>query len=74
MCIRGITTITLLKSRISQEDVFRGSRQKLALARSENMNKTTTFRYGGGENRGVGPRVQIEEVDHVTQDSIQLIK
>ena len=42
MSRRGITTITLLKSRISQEDAFCGFGGKLVLSRSENMNKTST--------------------------------
>ena len=42
MSFRGITTITLLKSRISQEDAFCGSDRKFVLSRSENMNKAST--------------------------------
>ena len=42
MSLRGITTITLLKSRISQEDAFCGSGRKFVPSRSENMNKVST--------------------------------
>ena len=42
MSLRGITTITLLKSGISQEDAFCGSGRKFVLSRSENMNKAST--------------------------------
>ncbi|WP_233351467.1 hypothetical protein, partial [Vibrio cholerae] len=42
MSLRGITTITLLKFGISQEDAFCGFGRKFVLSRSENMNKTST--------------------------------
>ena len=42
MSLREITTITLLKSGVSQEDAFRGFGGKLVLSWSENMNKTST--------------------------------
>ena len=42
MSLRGITTITLLKSGISQEDAFCDSGRKFVLSRSENMNKAST--------------------------------
>ena len=42
MSLRGITMITLQKSGVSQEDVFRDFGRKLVLSWSENMNKTST--------------------------------
>ena len=42
MSLKGITTITLLKSRISQEEALHGFGGKLVLSRSENMNKAST--------------------------------
>ena len=42
MSLRGITTITLLKSGVSQEDEFHGFGEKLVLSWSENMNKAST--------------------------------
>ena len=43
MSLKGITTITLLKSGISQEEALHGFGGKLVLSRSENMmNKTST--------------------------------
>ena len=42
MSLRGITTITLLKSEVSQEDAFCGFGRKFVLPRSENMNKAST--------------------------------
>ena len=42
MSLRGITTITLLKSGISQEDAFCGFGKKFVLSRSKNMNKAST--------------------------------
>ena len=42
MSLRGITTITLLKSGISQEDAFCGFGKKFVLSKSENMNKAST--------------------------------
>ena len=42
MSLKGITTITLLKSGISQEEALHGFGGKLVLSRSENMNKTGT--------------------------------
>ena len=42
MSLRGITMITLLKSRISQENAFCGFGRKFVLSRSENMNKAST--------------------------------
>ena len=42
MSLKGITTITLLKSRISQEDAFCGFGRKFVLSRSENMHKAST--------------------------------
>ena len=41
MSLRGITTITLLKSGVSQKDAFRGFGGKLVLSWSENMNKAS---------------------------------
>ena len=42
MSVRGITTIALLKSRVSQEDAFRSLDGELVLSRCESMNKTST--------------------------------
>ena len=42
MSLKGITTITLLKSGISQEEALHGFGGKLVLSRSENMNKAST--------------------------------
>ena len=42
MSLRGITTITLLKSGVAQEDAFCGLGGKLVLSWSENMNKAST--------------------------------
>ena len=42
MSLKGITTITLLKSKVSQEDAFCGFSRKFVLSRSENMNKAST--------------------------------
>ena len=44
MSVRGITTITLLKSRVSQEDAFRSLGGELVLSRCESMNKTSTVK------------------------------
>ena len=41
MSVRGITTIALLKSRVSQEDAFRSLGGELVLSRCESMNKTS---------------------------------
>ena len=42
MSVGGITTIALLKSRVSQEDAFRSLGGELVLSRCESMNKTRT--------------------------------
>ena len=42
MSLRGITTITLWKSGVSQEDAFCGFGGKFVLSWSENMNKSST--------------------------------
>ena len=42
MSLKGITTITLLKSGISQEEAFCGFGRKFVLSKSENMNKAST--------------------------------
>ena len=42
MSVGGITTIALLKSRVSQEDAFRSLGGELVLSRCESMNKTST--------------------------------
>ena len=42
MSVRGITTIALLKSRVSQEDAFRSLGGELVLSRCKSMNKTST--------------------------------
>ena len=42
MSLRGITTITLLKFGISQEDAFCDFNRKFVLSKSENMNKAST--------------------------------
>ena len=42
MSLKGITTITFLKSGISQEEALHGFGGKLVLSRSENINKTST--------------------------------
>ena len=42
MSVRRITSITLLKSRVSQEDAFYSLGGKLVLSRCESMNKTST--------------------------------
>ena len=42
MSLRRITTITLLKSGISQEEALHGFGGKLVLSRSESMNKAST--------------------------------
>ena len=42
MSLKGITTITLLKFGISQEEALHGFDGKLVLSRSENMNKAST--------------------------------
>ena len=41
MSLKGITTITLLKSGISQEEALHGFGGNLVLSRSENMNKAS---------------------------------
>ena len=41
MSVRGITTIALLKSRVSQEDAFCSLGGELVLSRCESMNKTS---------------------------------
>ena len=42
MSVRGITTIALLKLRVSQEDAFRSLDGELVLSSCESMNKTST--------------------------------
>ena len=42
MSVRGITTITLLKSRVSQENAFRSLGGELILSKCESRNKTST--------------------------------
>ena len=42
MSLRGITTITLLKSGVAYEGAFRGFGGKLGLSLSENVNKAST--------------------------------
>ena len=42
MSVKGITTIGLLKSRVSQEDAFRSLDGELVLSKCESMNKTST--------------------------------
>ena len=42
MSVKEITTITLLKSRVSQEDAFRSLSGELVLSRCKSMNKTST--------------------------------
>ena len=42
MSVRRITTIALLKSRVSQEDAFRSLGGELVLSKCESMNKTST--------------------------------
>ena len=42
MSLRRITTITLLKSGVSQEGAFCGFGRKFVLSRNENMNKAST--------------------------------
>ena len=42
MSVRGITTIALLKSRVSQEDAFCSLGGELVLFKSESMKKTST--------------------------------
>ena len=42
MSLKGITTTTFLKSRISQEEALHGFGGKLVLSRSEKMNKAST--------------------------------
>ena len=42
MSLKGITTITPLKSRISQEEALHGFDGKLVRSRGENMNKAST--------------------------------
>ena len=42
MSLKGITTITLLKSGISQKEALHAFGGKLVLSRSENMNKAST--------------------------------
>ena len=42
MSLRGITTITLLKSGVAQEDAFRAFGGKLVLSWNENTNKAST--------------------------------
>ena len=42
MSLKIITTITLLKSGISQEEALHGFGRKLVLSRSEKMNKAST--------------------------------
>ena len=42
MSLKGITTITLLKSGIAQEEALHGFGGKIVLSRSENMNKAST--------------------------------
>ena len=69
MSLMGITTITLLKSRVSQEDASRGSGKKLVLFWSENMkkNKYNQRREKEG-NKVVSQGKEVnEESDHVTQ-------
>ena len=42
ICVNRITSITSLKSKITQEDTFCGFNREFALQRSKNMNKTDT--------------------------------
>ena len=44
MSVRGITTIALLKSRVSQEDAFCSLGGELVMSRCERMNKTSTVK------------------------------
>ena len=44
MSVRGITTITLLKSRVSQEDTLCSLGGELVLSKCESMNKTSTVK------------------------------
>ena len=69
MSLKGITTITLLKSGISQEDAFYGSGRKFVLSRSENMNKaSTTKNTRREETKVVGQGKEgNEESDRVIQ-------
>ena len=61
MSVRGITTITLLKSRVSQEDAFRSLGGELILSKCESRNKTSTTKDSrrkeikrfGGKNEGM---------------------
>ena len=73
MRLRGITTITLLKSGVYQEDEFRGFGRKLVLSWSENMNKASTTKDKEEGNKVVGQGKEVnEESDHV--EGIRLIK
>ena len=44
MSVRGITTIALLKSRVSQEDAFRSLGREFVMSKCERMNKTSTVK------------------------------
>ena len=45
MSVKGITSIALLKSRVSQENAFRSLGEEFVLSRCESMNKTSTTKY-----------------------------
>ena len=44
MSVGGITTIALLKSRVSLEDAFRNLGGELVMSKCESMNKTSTVK------------------------------
>ena len=54
MSDRGITTIILLKSRVSQEDAFRSRGGELVLTKCESMNKTSTTKDTRKEIKRLG--------------------
>ena len=65
MSVGGITTIALLKSRVSQEEAFCSLGGELVLSRCESMNKTSTtkdtrrkeIKRLGRKNEGMGDLV-----------------
>ena len=69
MSLKGITTITPLKSGVAKEDAFRGFGGKLVFPWSENMNKKKyNQRHEEEGNKVVGQGKKVnEESDHVTQ-------
>ena len=49
ICVRGIASITPLKSGVAQEDTLHGFSREFVLSRSKNMNKTNTTKDARGK-------------------------